>query len=302
MSRKRAAHTSVLLAALCASTILTACSSGGRDNASSTDDETTAVEIGPGTPKQAPASSLIDADAQTEPDWVGRIASSAASTASPEQRAATLDLAASLGLRRPGFGNGSTSTTQPGSANNSSAFPNGTYEGTMTMDLAYYNLCVTRDGNLAFAGRRTYTSDVEVYINDPAEDGGVTERSPFNLIIASETGVEGALVVVSATVAADTKSDTTVLFDYWRIREDDGEIEGMLTDRWSGFALNTITTEQPLVMCTPGFPIAVPDQLMEGAAITGAGDGETLELEIIGQSLDRESRFRASIDVERVGG
>ena len=45
--------------------------------------------------------------------------------------------------------------------------------------------------------------------------------------------------------------------------------------------------------------MALPDQLMEGATITGAADDDTIELEILGQSLDREKRFRARIQVER---
>ncbi len=254
----------------CTVAVLAACSSGGR-RAADSDAESAAVEIGPGAPEEAPASALLDAHPAQEPAWLARVPAPVAASATPAQQAAALDVTTSAALRAPPrFGRSTTTTTTEPDDAGTLAFAHGTYRGTMTMDLAYFNYCVTRDGNLAYAGRRTYRSEVEVFVNDPAEDDGVTERSPFNLIVGSETGVEGELVVISATVTADNRTGKSALFDYWKIREHGGEIDGTLTDRWPGVALNTITTERPLVPCRPGFTMALPDQLMEGATIAGA--------------------------------
>jgi hypothetical protein len=293
MHRDRRRRAAVVMAAIVIVAVACGCSSDGE---SSSDDEA-AVAIGPGSRGTPPAAALVDAGAQEPPAWVAEIPEPVVASAPPERRAVALDLAASTGLRAPRFPAGSSGS----SAENDTEFANGTYRGTMTIDVAYFNYCVTRDGNLAYAGSREYTSDVEVIINDPAEDDGVVERSPFNLIISSETGVEGAIVVVSATVAADNRTGTTVLFDYWSLDADGDELTGTLTDRWPGFAMNTITTEQPLVPCQDGITLAMPDQLMEGAELRAAVDGDDVELELLAQSLDRETRFRATIEAERVG-
>jgi hypothetical protein len=167
----------------------------------------------------------------------------------------------------------------------------------MTIEIAYYNYC--RTGNLDFAGSAEYELDAEVFVNPPAEQDGVEERSPFDLIIGSEYGAEGTVNIVSATVVLDPRNGQRVLFDYWDIDQDGDEINGVLTDRWPGVALNTISTAQLIVPCQTGLVMVMPDTIAEGAEIEGTVDDDAVDLQLLGQSFDREVRFRASIEAER---
>jgi hypothetical protein len=263
---------------------------------SSDSDGSKGVQVGPGSSEVAPAAAILDEPPGDEPTWLDSVPPPAEPAAARGKRAAALGLAASAALEAPPSESpdDATSTTVA----EDPEYPFGDFSGTMTIDIAYYNYCVTYDGYLAYAGEGTYESDVEVSINEQAGHDGVTERSPFNLLVTSEPGVEGSIVVWSAQVMYDPSDQRSALFDYWHIDEDAGEITGTLTDRWPGVAFNKITTAQPLVPCSPGFTLALPDDIAEGAQLTGTVSEDAVDLEILGQSLDREVRFRARVHAE----
>jgi len=245
-----------------------------------------AVAIGPGSDTGAPAEELADADPGTEPSWTGDVPAVAEPEATPAEQAA----AAEAG--------GGSYLTAPGEAARFDG-PERDYAGTMQIELAYYDYCQTLDGNLGYAGSATYQMPAEVYLNPPAAHGGLQERSPFNLIAASQLGNEGSLLLVSAQVVTDPTDGRSALIDYWDIDQSGDQVDGVLTDRWPGLVLNTIDTTQLLVPCRPelgSFPMS--DSIAEGAQLSGSiGDGG-VHLEVLAQSYDREVRFRAVIDAE----
>src|ERR1700741_787633 len=114
------------------------------------------VAIGPGSKATPPAAARVGRDPGTPPTWVAQVPAIAAPQAPIEARVATQTLDASA---RP---NGSSAGTRP------TPSTEGDYSGTMTIEVAYYDYCQTRDGNLGYAGSRRYRMPAEVFINPPA--------------------------------------------------------------------------------------------------------------------------------------
>jgi hypothetical protein len=255
---------------------------------------TDAVAVGPGAEAEAPVETRRT-EPGGEPRWADDVPPVEAPLAAADLRLATLDLGGTSGLVAPLPGRSPSAPTR-----GSSSSVVGDFSGTVDLELAYYDYCQTRDGNLAFAGSRRYQVDGEVNLNPPAENDGVSERSPFNLIYASEPGVEGSFFVISAQVVHDSRDGREALIDYWDIEQQGDRVTGVLTDRWPGVALNTITTTQLLVPCNRNLgSIALPDTIAEGAQLTGTVTRDRVRLQVVGQSFDREVRFRATIDAER---
>jgi hypothetical protein len=290
MRSVRSHHVSLCVVAIIAAV---ACS-GDDDSSASVSTPPAALEIGPGASDRPPAAANGDPAPDREPAWVDDVPTPT-ETALDGAKARAFASAANSGLAAPPRRDRERTTT---SATDASSVPIGDYAGTMTLEIAYYNYCITRDGNLAYAGSGAYELDSDVFINEPAEHDGVRERSPFNLIVASELGVEGSLLVMSGQVVTDTVDGRSAVIDYWDIDEVDGEIEGTLTDRWPGLAYNLITTSQPIVPCVEGLDAALPDQIAQGATLTGTISEDTIALELFGQSLDREVRFHAVIEAQ----
>jgi hypothetical protein len=279
--------------------VMSACSGGddGSSDADGTHSATEPISIGPGAARTSPPEVLSTATPGDEPGWVARVPELAEETADVAGRAQSARLAVSMGLAAaPSSRPSGTTTTRPRSSE-----PYGDYAGTMTIEIAYYDYCQTWDGNLGYAGSGTYEMDAEVYVNPPAEHEGVSERSPLNLIVASETGVEGSVIVMSGQVVSDTRDGRGAVFDYWDIDydEDSGDIEGTLTDRWPFLSFNQITTAQPIVPCTTDLVMPKPDDIAEGAELTGTIADGRIDLTLYGQSFDREVRIRAEIEAER---
>lgn len=249
------------------------------------------VEIGPGSEETPPAEAILDQAPGSEPTWVDRVPPVVAPQASAEARAAALDVAASPGLSAPPTGDSAPSRSSSSRD----------YAGTMQLEIAYYDYCQTYDGNLGYAGSAEYGMEVEVFIGPPAEHEGVRERSPFNLLVGSETGREGTIQLWSAQVLTDVSDSDSVLFDYWDISRQGDEVSGVLTDRWAGLPpYNYIEGSQLLVPCRPELGTLVQrDSIAEGTELTGTVTADRVELEVVAQSLDRESRFRAVIEADR---
>jgi hypothetical protein len=252
-----------------------------------------AVSIGAGADEPAPAAVIARRPPGAEPRWAAALAAPTPAVP-PPAAAAVSSFAESSGLRGP-------PRARPESVPSRGASPLlGDYAGRATVEIAYYDYCQTYDGNLGYAGTRTYDVAADVFLNPPAEDDGVRERSPFNLIAATEGGVEGAITVMSAQVVTDTRDGRSALFDYWDITERDGAIEGVLTDRWPGVAINTIQTSSLLVPCRPELgTLYSTDTIAEGATLAGRVGGDEIDLDLIGQSLDRERRFRVRLTADR---
>lgn len=249
-----------------------------------------AVPIGPGSDDAPPAEEVLDEEPGDEPVWTGGVPAVAQPAATQQAQMTALAVAGSNGLEAPPT-DGPTGATEDALG--------ATYVGTMDIQIAYYNYCQTYDGNLGYAGSAEYTMTAEAYINPPAEDAGVQERSPFNLIVATEMGVEGSLLLVSGQVVTNTLTGENVLIDYWDIDEsDDGSITGVLTDRWPGLAYNYIVTAQPIVPCQSDLVLALKDDVAEGAELAGTVTDDHIHLEVLAQSLDREVRFFATIDAD----
>jgi hypothetical protein len=252
------------------------------DDDSASSDET--VEIGVGSDETAPAAELAEETSGTEPAWARALPASGSSTLSADVAAADLS-ALGLAAPRASRGRGSVKSAD--------------YNGTMAIEIAYYNYC-QGSGDLEFAGSRKYEMDAEVFVNPPAEDGGVEERSPFNLIIGTEPGVEGTISVVSATVARNNQTGETVLLDYWDIDQRGDDITGEMTERGPISVLNSISTEQLFWPCRPDMgSMIMPHEIDTGAELTGTVSDDDIDLELVGQSFSREVRFRATIEVER---
>lgn len=261
-----------------------ACSSVER---SSPDAETGTVAIGAGEDPRTPAVRRA-ARGGTEPTWAATMAPPATPAADAADRLAVADLRGAVGLTAP-----------PRAPGLSAARSGADYAGTMHVEIAYYDYCQTGDGNLGFAGSRTYDLDAEVFVNPPAAESGIEERSPFNLIVGTENGVEGAISAVSATVVTDPRDGRSTLLDYWDIDEDGDGVEGVLTDRWPGYVLNTISTAQLIVPCQTGLVFVMPDSIAEGARLAGSVTEDRVRLQLVGQSFDREVRFRATVTTRR---
>ena len=248
------------------------------------------VEIGPGSEDTPPAETLADGSSDEEPEWVDRVPTLVAPRAGAAARATALDLAATSGLSSPPRG-GSASTSRSSADD---------YVGTMTLEIAYYDYCQTYDGNLGFAGSAQYEMEAEVHVGPPAEHEGVHERSPFNLMVASETGVEGSIFLWSAAVITDGRDGRSAIFDYWDVDADGEEVSGVLTDRWAPIIYNSIEATQLLVPCRAELGTIVQrDSIAEGAELTGTVTEDRVELEVLAQSFDRELRFRAVVDAEQ---
>jgi len=287
MGKQLRNHRMLVLAAVLAAALsvaLTACSSDDGENSSGT------VEVGPGSSDRAPAARRLSRTTATEPAWSAEIPDVATPQASDDDRRLVEGLAGSVGARPADASAFARARGRGDSAD---------YEGTTDIEIAYYNYCQTRDGNLGYAGRGEYELDAEVYVNPRAEESGVNERSPFNLIIGTENGVEGTLSAVSATVVTDTRDGRSALLDYWDIDRRGDRISGVLTDRWPGYILNTISTAQLIVPCQPDLVFVMPDSIAAGAKLTGTIDADEADLVLLGQSYDREVRFRATISAER---
>ena len=187
-------------------------------------------------------------------------------------------------------------------ASDSASPKRGTYEGTTTIDVAYYNYCKTQDGNLAFAGSAKYRMNGQVIVNPHAEHDGIQERSPFNLIAGSDFGVEASTQIASGTVATDQRDGRSVVIDYWDIDQQGRQIRGVLTNRLPGLNLNSMQTSRPLGdPCQTQSPaLAMMVAISEGATLSGTINTTSMKLELLGQTIDRERRFRAVFDVELV--
>jgi hypothetical protein len=225
-----------------------------------------------------------------EPSWAAQLPDPTA----PEPSATSLSTSLSTGAR--------AATTSSTTQSSTSGLPaRGTYDGTATIEVGYYSYCKTRDGNLAYAGSRTYRTDGQVIIGSRAQHDGVSERSPFNLVAGSALGVEAATQIVSGTVATDNDDDESIVVDYWDIEVDDGELEGTLVSRIAGLNLNSMQTMRPLGdPCSASSPaMAMNVAIAEGATLSGEFDTDSMELELVGQTIDKERRFRITFDVER---
>jgi hypothetical protein len=263
---------------LAAVLLLTAGASCSDDGSEASDDDTT-IAIGVGSTEIPPAARPRRADA-SEPAWAARV---------PESRTpppAPLPLSQLAGRRGLPA---ATSASQPAGAP-----ARGTYRGTATVELAYYDRCV--DGTPRFVGSEGYEMDAEVFVSPPAEADGLAERSPFNLLIGAGRAVEGEMNVWSATVLYQNDA----LLDYWDIDLRGRTFTGVLDHPWPGPDQNYVRTAQLLVTCRPEFPtIALPDAMAQGATLSGRSSGSEIELEIVGRTLDNEVRFRSVIEVER---
>ena len=247
------------------------------------------VEIGPASNDIPPPEEILDGSPGTEPEWVDRVPADLEPRSGTAARAAALEVAATSGLSSP---------PRDGSAAPRSSADD--YLGTMTVEIAYYDYCQTYDGNLAFAGSAEYEMDVEVHVAPAVEHEGVHERSPFNLMVGSETGVEGTTFLWSAAIITDGRDGRSAIFDYWDIEADGEEVSGVLTDRWAPITYNYIETAQLLVPCRRELgSIAQRDSIAEGAELAGTITEDRVELEVLAQSLDREVRFRAVVDAEQ---
>lgn len=284
MAQRSSSAVVVGLAVLVALTAA-ACGSGSDDT----------VAIGPGSDETPPVEAIAEEDDPgPEPAFVADVPDVAEPEASARERAEALDVA------------GSPSWLAPSDAGDESAAQRtssiqGDYQGTMQIEIAYYDYCQTSDLTLAYAGSGTYEMPVEVYVNPPAAVSGLTERSPFNLIVSSELGQEGSILLVSGTVVTDPRDGRSALFDYWNIDQSGDDFSGVLTDRWPGVAYNQISSTSLLVPCRPELgTLASTDTIAEGAQLAGRFTDDGLQIEILAQSYDTELRFHAIVDVTQV--
>jgi hypothetical protein len=177
------------------------------------------------------------------------------------------------------------------------------YEGTMSIDVAYYGYdCQLRDLDLHRQGKRTYRMPVEVVRGAAAEAEGIRESSPFNLIVSANPGNEAGLTTVSATVSVDTNGNP-VLFEYWKMNVQGSRIEGELVQSWrqAGIAANVFPTDRLIVPCRPELGV-IPKSIQtidEGARMRGAITDERAELTVTGQTFDHERRFVARVNATR---
>jgi hypothetical protein len=231
-----------------------------------------------------------------EPAWARRVPAVAEPQAPLEARARALDLAGGFRLSPP-TADSTAARTAPSATG--AATP-GNYAGTMSIEVAYYDYCQTADGNLGFARSAKYQMAAQVFVNRRAENAGVVERSPFNLIVGTQVGVEASILLMSAQVVTDTRDGRSALIDYWDIDQHGDQITGALTDHWPGLSYNSIDTQQLLVPCQPNLgALTLSDPIAEGAQLAGTVTKDRITLQLVGQSLDREERFRATIAVRR---
>ena len=249
------------------------------------------VEIGPGSDDPRPASRNAGQKPGREPAWVARVPAIA-------EQQPPVDASIQADVLTVGAPAGVASTPQ----GTDSALPKrGTYEGTTTIDVAYYSRC-TRDGTVALAGTRKYRMEAQVVVGAPAEHQGVQERNPFNLNAGSEYGVEASTQITSGTVATDNRDGRGMVVNYWDIDQQGRQIRGVLTNRFPGLNLNSFQTVRPLGdPCSAQSPaMAYLVAIAEGATLSGTVTDTSIKFELLGQTIDTERRFRAAFDVKRV--
>jgi hypothetical protein len=177
------------------------------------------------------------------------------------------------------------------------------YEGTLRISVAYYGYdCQLRDLDLHRQGERTYRMPVEVVRGAAAQAEGVSESSPFNLVVSANPGNEAGITTVSATVATDPNGNLT-LFEYWSMNVQGSHVQGELVNSWrrAGLAANVFPTDRLVVPCRPDLGV-IPKSIQtinEGAQMRGTITDEQVELEIRGETFDKERRFVAEVTATR---
>jgi hypothetical protein len=177
------------------------------------------------------------------------------------------------------------------------------YEGTMSIEVAYYGYdCQLRDLDLHRQGERTYRMPVEVVRGPAAEAEGISESSPFNLVVSANPGNEAGITTVSATVATDPNGNL-VLFEYWNMNVQGSDVQGELVNSWrrAGLAANVFPTDRLVVPCRPDLGV-IPKSIQtinEGARMRGTISDEQVELTITGETFDKERRFIARVSATR---
>lgn len=179
-----------------------------------------------------------------------------------------------------------------------------TYRGTMAITVAYYGYdCQLRDLNLRLFGTRTYRMPVQVIRGDRAGAEGLSESSPYNLIVSSDPSNEAGITLVSATVVPDARDGDPILFEYWKLSRQGTRIKGELVNSWrrAGIAANVFATDRLLVPCRPDLGI-IPKTIQtinEGARLNGTITDSRAVLTIKGQTFDKERRFNARVVASR---
>jgi Tfp pilus tip-associated adhesin PilY1 len=145
--------------------------------------------------------------------------------------------------------------------------------------MTHDNYGVTRDGNLAYTGSQKCQTDAQVVVG----------------------GVEASTQIASATVAIDPHDAEGVVADNWDVEQDARHTNGVLTNCTRGVNLNSMQTMRPLGdPCQAGGPaMAMMVSLAAGAKLSGTVSDSAIDLELLDQSIDRERRFRAALDVKR---
>lgn len=145
-------------------------------------------------------------------------------------------------------------------------------------------------------GAQSFQLPVSVIVGPPRSAGGITEGNPFSLNVApGDAGAAGAIELWSSLPAEDT------LFQYWSLQADETgtQFQGQLTDSHvaEAIALNLVNAPTQIAPGIP--PLPFPKAMVEGTALQGSTDGQSVQLVVQGNTIDGTTPFASQIQATR---
>ncbi len=172
---------------------------------------------------------------------------------------------------------------------------NYTYAGNATTTIDYYEFDPW-SGQDVFIEQKTYNFNVDVFVKPPLQVGSIAESNPFNLQITPhrvKNDEEGHIDISSGLIITDILTGD-VLLQYWNINLNNSQFTGNLFDnhKAEAAATNMIWAWDDVA----GITMTMPFYMANGANMTGTINGNSISLNIQGQSTDTYRRFTAQIN------
>jgi hypothetical protein len=184
-------------------------------------------------------------------------------------------------------------TADPTTADDSSGGL-GDYHGTAKVTVTAYDYCGGQfGGERRLLGTQTYSTQGELVLEHPADDGSETESNPFGLsFFAGSAGGNGSLMLKSAQ---SFQAGSTVMLQYWSLDGSPSSFSGELGQSHASEAavVNQFWASGLLVACRPslGTMPPMPLEVQEGARLSGHADGSSADLSFQGATVDGLYQF-----------
>lgn len=165
----------------------------------------------------------------------------------------------------------------------------GDYHGTAKVTVTTYDYCGGQfGGERRLLGTQTYSTQGELVLERPADDGSETESNPFDLsFFAGSAGGNGSFMLKSAQVY---QAGSTLMLQYWSLDGNASSFSGELGQSHAaeGAVVNQFWVSNLLVACRPsmGTLPPMPLEIQQGSRLSGHADGSSSDLSFRGQTVD----------------